>query len=314
MFRPTGDEQRAWSSYQALTRGYDYETLQQHIIGAYAPLQYVVERYRQESKRQVNALSKVKTEVTEQNIALLKNSIELWTAASKSTDAVIPMLYHYSWHCFNSFLAYTFFGWQPPHAESHGINVEKWSDNIEEIKIRLPRGGRRDKSIFQRFVDMWTLLGGCSPYSRLLPTWEDDKIRFRPNDHSIELDSDNCLSAKQLLAVDSGEFGRKLRDDGKLNLVGWEIYPFDASIDLPTVALTSYVIIFVVSSLARYRPSTWNSVLMGKTEAQSNLLKSFEKALKAHTLERQGRTSNLDQIQGLFSHFTRGKFELKKAD
>ena len=79
----------------------------------YTPFHKSVEIYSEKVKREVFPITeeylKKNPEVSKQNVALLKNAMELWREATHTTDAVAPIRYHYSWHCFNSFFIYTFF-------------------------------------------------------------------------------------------------------------------------------------------------------------------------------------------------------------
>ena len=139
------DSQKSWFSYEPFTLRALYDYFQNQFITAYSNLEYIVDCYRNTTGREIYPLSKEylydHPEVAEQNIALLKNAIELWKAATKTTDAIAPILYHYSWHCFNSFFAYSFFRWEPEHSKSHGIYISKWNDDVSEIQIGILSDG-----------------------------------------------------------------------------------------------------------------------------------------------------------------------------
>jgi hypothetical protein len=62
----------------------------------------------------------------------------------------------FSWHCFNSFFAYTFFRWEQKHSQSHGVHVSNMTDDIEKIEITISK----TDGVFQRTVDRWSCLGG----------------------------------------------------------------------------------------------------------------------------------------------------------
>lgn len=141
MFRLSVEQATApWVLFEELILRHPYVVFQEQAVEAYAPYANVVERYSGTVGRSIKALTKRwlkdHSQIADQNISLLKNSMELWRTARSTSDAVAPMLYHYSWHCFNSFFAYTFFRWEPPHASSHGVTVIP-SDNLAEIKIRI---------------------------------------------------------------------------------------------------------------------------------------------------------------------------------
>lgn len=295
---------RAWLLYEPLTLLHSYEALQKSVIGAYAPYRDIVEHYSKTSGRNVRPITyeylEENPEVAEQNVALLKNAMELWRAASQTSTAVAPMLYHYSWHCFNSFFIYTFFRWEPQHSRSHGIQAPP-EDNIEDIKIRFLN---RKDGLFQRLIDTWTLLGVHLAFSPFLPVCQKDKIKFVPNNRSL-LNRSNKISLKQLLAFDSASFKRELDSDRREELLTCHFLV--DSIEEPTEVIKGYLIVFVASNLARYRPILWNSVLVGKTREQSNLALRWRKALFDYTT---GRDINglLFQISTLLTSIRNEKF------
>jgi len=105
------DSQKSWFSYEPLTLKALYEYFQRQFIKSYSDYEYLVKCYRETTGREIYLLTKdylKNSEISEQNVILLKNAIELWKAATKTTDSVAPILYHYSWHCFNPFFAYSY--------------------------------------------------------------------------------------------------------------------------------------------------------------------------------------------------------------
>ena len=311
MFRSTVEEaEKAWFFYEPLTLLYSYKALQKRIIEVYAPYRYFVERYSKRVQRKVSPIAEdcleEHPEIAEQNVALLKNAMELWRAASRTSDAVAPMLYHYAWHCFNSFFAYTFFRWEPQHCRSHGISISKWSENIEDIKIQFRKEKHETtRGLFQRLIDTWTLLGAYSGFSSFLPILEGNEIEFIPNNYCL-LNGTSCLSVKQLLNNNRLDFSNRLSSDLGNKLIYCKT-PF-ISMQLPNRALTGYLIIFVASSLARYRPILWNSVLLGETYEQSQFAIHFRNALSAYTLGLDGFLFNVSHLLG---DMLEGKFEFR---
>ena len=309
MFRSTIEEaEKAWFFYEPLTLLHTYKGLLKLIIDAYSPYRNIAESYSRKVNRRVYPITEEyleeKPEVVEQNVALLKNAIELWRTASRTSDAVAPMLYHYSWHCFNSFFIYTFFRWEPKHARSHGIRISRWSDNIEEIEIEFLKQG-----LFQRLIDTWALLGTSLVFSPFLPIFENDEINFVSNNYYL-LNTFNHLKVKQLLNFDSGDFERKLHLDLGKKLINCPVLM--NSIYLPTDDIRSYLVIFVASNLARYRPILWNSVLIGENAVQSNFALNFRSALMEYTLGAHPTSGLLYQTSQLLRGIMNRKFEFKK--
>lgn len=317
MFRSTIQEaEKAWFYYEPLTLRHTYEELLKRIIDAYAPYTHVVERYSQKVKRKVYPITKEylekKPEVADQNIALLKNAMELWRTASQTSDAIAPMLYHYSWHCFNSFFAYTFFRWEPQHASSHGINIpsETLSEIIEDTMIRFRKEEHGiTRGLFQRLIDTWTLLGTSLAFSSFLPIFEGNEIGFIVNNRYL-LGNSNSLSLNELLTFDSGNFERELYPDLREKLINCPVLM--NSISAPTNELRSHLIIFVASTLARYRPILWNSILLGENAVQSSFALHFRTALLEYTLGAHPTSGLLYQISQLLRGIMKGKFEFKK--
>lgn len=299
---------KAWFSFEPLTLLYPYKMLQKQVVQAYAPYMKIAERYSKTTKRAVRPVTgeylKDHPEIAEENVALLKNAMELWRAATRTSDAVAPMLYHYSWHCFNSFFIYTFFRWEPQHAKSHGVRIV-FGDNLEDIKIQMLKAG-----LFQRLIDTWTLIGVSLAFSPYLPMYQGNKLNFVPNNRYL-LNQSNELSLEGLLTFNFTDFEKALYSDRRKELLNC---PFLInSIYLPNSTLKSYLVLFVASSLARYRPILWHSILTGETPQQSNLALHSARALLRYTVGDVATTGLLYQIARLFSDIRSGKFIFKSS-
>jgi len=313
MFRSAVEAaEKAWFFYEPFTLHSYYKSFQKRIIDAYAPYQYLAESYSKTVKRKVYPVTEEyleeNPETTVQNVALLKNAIELWRTASRTSDAIAPILFHYSWHCFNSFFVYTFFGWEPLHSSSHGIEVpsETLSENIEEIKVRFREEKKEDETrgLFQRLIDTWTLLGASLAFSAFLPVLEGKEIKFEPNKLYLLSNSKN-LSLKQLWTFNPVEdFERKYwKTYGRENLL--QNTSLSNSMNLPTHFLKSYLMVFAASSIARYRPILWTSILIGEKSNQTEFALHSRKAIGFYT-------SLLYQLSHLFTSIAKGKLEFKK--
>jgi hypothetical protein len=312
MFRSAiGEMEKAWLDFEPLTLLSFYESLLEQIIEVYTPYRYVVERYSKIVQRKVYPITKDyierNPEIVDQNVTLLKNAMELWRTATRASDAVAPMLYHYSWHCFNSFFIYTFFRWEPEHSASHGLHISKWSTNIQDIEISfLKEKVNITRGILQRLVDTWTLLGVSLIFSPYLPIWKNEEIDFIPNNY-IKF---NSLSVKQLLSLSTLDFEKELYSSMRGKLINC---PFLInSISLPSDSLINYLIVFIASSLSRYRPALWNAVILGKNQDQSIFALRFRKALAEYTVGALPTTGLLYQVNRLIRNIMDGKFTFKK--
>ena len=130
----TETEQKSWYSIEPFTLLSTYKNLQKKFITLYSPYEPLLKSYREATNTQIFSISdnylNKNSEVPEENVALLKNAIELWRKATQTTHAIAPILFHYSWHCFNSFFAYTFFRWGQKHSQSHGVYVSNMTDEM----------------------------------------------------------------------------------------------------------------------------------------------------------------------------------------
>lgn len=214
--------QNSWFAYEPFTLLSIYKAFQRNFIKVYSPYEYLVESYRNTTKREVYPITEEyldNNKIAEENIVLLKNAIELWRSASQTTDEIAPLLFHYSWHCFNSFFAYTFFRWEPQHASSHGIETrsESITDDIGKIILKFgkERRNRIEKGLFQRLIDTWTLLGGSPAFGEFLPMFQEEKISFFPNELCL-LKESRCLELSKLLEFNPKEcFSRYSKTFGK---------------------------------------------------------------------------------------------------
>ena len=306
--------QNAWFAYEPFTLLSFYKAFQRNFIKVYSPHEYLVESYRSTTKREVYPITEEyldNNKIAEENIVLLKNAIELWRSASQTTDEIAPILFHYSWHCFNSFFAYTFFRWEPQHASSHGIEArsESMTDDIGKIALKFgkERKNRIEKGLFQRLVDTWTLLGGSPAFGEYLPIFQGGKIDFFPNEFFL-LKESRCLKLSELLDFDTREcfkqyskaFGKKLIHNSS----------FYNSTGMPTSILKGYLVLFVASSIARYRPILWDSILSGETQDKAEFALAYRDALLKFSQSGVNSMSFLHRFTNLIFNVMKGKFEL----
>jgi len=303
------DASQSWFSIEPLTYLYPYKTIQGKIVEALAPYSSIAESYSKVAGKSVEPLTKEyleeQSEVPEQNVALLKNAIELWKTATKTTDAIAPILSHYSWHCFNSFFVYTFFKWKPQHSKSHGIIV-KLDDELSEIKIRISRSG-----LFQRLVDTWTIIGASLAFSRFLPIVKNHTVEFIPNEGYLPGESDE-LSPEKLMRFKPEEYEKSLYATHRKDLLSCSSFMAN-SVSLPNTCFRSYLLLFIASSIARYRPVLWKTILSGRGELESSFALDSSEALLNYTLGRHRGQGLIDQVTRILKTIEEGQFVLRKS-
>ena len=302
------DASSSWFSIEAITYLHPYRSIQKQIAQAFAPYATIAGSYSEATRRVVKPLTTKyldkSPEVSEQNVALLKNAIELWKTATKTSDAIAPILAHYSWHCFNSFFVYSLLRWEPQHSKSHGILV-KLDDELSEIRVQILKSG-----LFQRLIDTWTVIGASLAFSRFLPVVKGQKVEFIPNEEYLPGESDE-LSPEQLLRFKPVEYEKSLHEIQKGTLLSC---PFIAnSISLPNEFFRSYLLLFLASSIARYRPVLWKTVLSGEGRLESDLAIDSSEALLHYTLGRHRGLGLVDQVTRILRAIEKGHFVLKKS-
>lgn len=212
----------AWLSLEPLTLLYPYKSVQKKITDAFFPYLEIPKRYSESTKQTIQLLSdeyvQKQPDVIEQNVALLKNAIELWKTAAKVSDAIAPILLHYSWHCFNSFFVYSIFRWEPRHTKSHGVKIVL-SDELKEIEIQILETG-----LFKRLIDTFTIIGTPLVFSRFLPLIKNEKIEFMSNDNYLP-DQNNRIPLKQLLDYDAVGYEKTMYASRKDELITAHFLP-----------------------------------------------------------------------------------------
>jgi hypothetical protein len=305
------DSSKAWFYFEAFTLLHYYESLLKDIIEKYAPYQYIVDIYSERTKRKIYPITEEylheNPEIPKQNVALLKNAMELWREATHTTDSIAPLLFHYSWHCFNSFFVYSFFHWEPIHSNSHGVKISNWKENVEETQIQFSKQEAvNTNGIFQRLIDTFALLGTSTAFSSFLPVHKDKKIDFIPNNHCL-MQGSRDLKLNDLFDFDSINFEKSLQSELKEKLINCTFLANSTS--LPTDILRSYLTIFASSSLARYRPVLWNSIFLGEKPGQAKFAYLYREALLEYTLGKKMQTLDfLHQVERILYTISEGKF------
>ena len=295
---------RAWYTLDLLTLSYSYQIVQNRVVKTFSTHSEFVKRYSDITKRNVEIITSdyvnEHPEVAEQNIALLKNAIELWNTATKTSDAIAPILVHYSWHCFHSFFAYSLFRWDPQYSRSHGISIEI-GNPLESTKITFSKKG----GLFRRLIDTWTILGASLAFSPLVPILKDNEIHFSKNDMYLLNDS-NELSLKELMHFNPTIFEKETISKRQKDLM---VCPFIANpISLPNQFLKSYLLLFVASSIARYRPILWHSILRGEGSVKNAFFIDSSEGVLDFAVGKLKGLNLVHQVARIFENIETGKF------
>lgn len=80
---------------------------------------------------------------------------------------------------------------------------------------------------------------------------------------------------------------------------------------MPTSILKGYLVLFVASSIARYRPIIWDSILSGETQDKAEFALAYRDALLTFSQSGINSLSFLHRFSGLVFNVMKGKFELR---
>jgi hypothetical protein len=182
--------------------------------------------------------TKVSISETEQieNSTLLRQAEYFGKIARESPLEVKPLLYHYAENSFFGFFVNTLFPYEN-HSPNHGLTTNL-TDNINENNIEIRKNG-----FFHRIIDVYHLLNGDTPFSPIV--YDEAGIKSTVNDskYSVvkfpKIRLDEIIEMKQSLNKTSNENEHDVLD---------------------------FLLLFIASSMARYRPSLWRKIVEAEDE------------------------------------------------
>lgn len=269
-----------WKKFDPYVLKYNYRLLRNNIVKKYYQNNEIVRNYKEATENKVNVINpsnlskKIYENILSNNVSLLKNSIELWETASTTSKAISPILYHYSWHCFMAYFNYSLFKWDPSHAPGHGIKLVNM-DSIGKIKIDV-----YNKGVFQRCLDTWSLLGVPLIFSKYIPVAKNLKWNFVSNKDCV-ISSNGSISLKYLLNFNENKIDNiiTIKDDERIKNISLS----SRSRRSINKSIVSYLIVFVASCIARYRPRYWGEIILGHSRETSHFMTQYNQAIQNYT-------------------------------
>jgi len=246
--------QNLWAAFEHLKLEYTYKEFQKKIINRLRETKKNdLKRYRKLKIRDFPSLIQLQHQEksVRQNTIFLRNSHEFWKEAQEVSEFIRPVLYHYSFQQFNSFFIYTMFKWPTP-SSGHGIGCSL-DDNLSKTKIEFRKTG-----FFRRLLDTFIVLGRPTAYGSWIPLGSQEGTIFRDNTVDLRMSKDEVMLV-DLLDFKPHDFMKKFE----------EAYPnayYDRGLDY---RLTDYLVAFIASSIARYRPSLWRQIISGSGEIEA---------------------------------------------
>lgn len=193
----------------------------------------------------------------------LKNSKEFFKFGKIASSDTAPIFYYYSISYLFSFLLYSlvYFNKPKPH---HGIYVN--TDNgISSIRYNYNiRGG-----FFERVVHILSMLDYPSSFSSFISSIDNDDQRILvPQNTDISISNEKSLLLDKLLEYDSCTDYNKLGHDITYRIP-------ELRYEKTSAILRDFILIFVASAIARYKPALWRDIYSGEN---SKLIFHFEKS------------------------------------
>lgn len=246
--------QNLWGVFEHWKLEYTYKDFQKKIINKLRETKRNdLARYKKIRIKDCPSLIRIQDQekLVQQNTIFLRNSHEFWKEAQEVTEFIKPILYHYSFQQFSAFFIYTMFKW-PMFSSGRGINCPI-KDNIEEIQIEF-----RETGFFRRLLDTFIVLGRPTAYGSWISLWSQGGIVFSENTVDFRMPTDKVMLV-DLLDFKPHDFMKKIE----------EKYPnahYDRGVDY---RLTDYLVVFIASNIARYRPSLWRKIIYGSGEIEA---------------------------------------------
>jgi len=245
--------QDTWAKMRHLELEYFYRDFQEKIIKKLREKKRSdLERYKELTRDYPRLiLLEDQESLVRQNTIFLRNSSEFWEAAQKVTEFIKPVLYHYSFQQFGSFFIYTMFKWPMP-SSGHGIKC-RLGDNIGEVEVKFTETG-----FFKRLLDTFIVLGRPSAYGSYIPINSKEGITFSENTIPLRIPTGR-VKLTQILDFKPLSFAKEFE----------LMHPnahYDRGLDY---RLTDFLVIFIASNIARYRPNLWRMIMGGSSETEA---------------------------------------------
>ena len=124
------------------------------------------------------------------------------------------------------------------------------------------------------------------------------------------LKENKSIELAQLLRFDPYKYERNYwKRFGREELV--HNRSFSNSMGTPTKIMQGYLTLFVASSVARYRPVLWRSILAGETAEKALFALAYRNALLTYAEFGINSNSFLHRLSGFMNDLMKGKFEIK---
>jgi len=146
-----------------------------------------------------------------------------------------PLLYHYAENSLFGFFVYSLNSYPNPNASGHGLNI-KWDADIGKIKVQIKNSG-----FFQRIIDCYSICKSKTQFAAL--EYDSTTNDFKETNLKHSFKNEPILTLDEIISLRENLGDQQ---DG---------YLYD---------LIDFVLLFLASSLSRYRPYLWNEISRGE--------------------------------------------------
>lgn len=188
--------------------------------------------------------------LTEQTI-LFSQSQYFGKVAKDSPMEVKPLLYYYAENSLYEFFISSLFSYNSK-SGGHGLVID-WNSNINNVAVQIKKNG-----MFSRIIDCYSMLKADSVFSSL--TFNHKTKDFDKNNSEYSIQKEPTLTLEQVLSM-----RQKIDRFSK----GYTFDPIE------------FLLLFIASSLARYKPYFWNEIVRGEKDTKliwfNQCFKRFDK-------------------------------------
>jgi len=192
-----------------------------------------------------------------QNIKFYQQAKYFGELAKNAIPETKPLVIHYAEQSLFAFFVYSIFSY-PTSSTKHGLEIV-WNTDYKDIKVRIRKYG-----FFPRIIDCYSIFEANTGFAIAHYSRKDDNTyAFVKSTNDNAFSQESALSLTQLT---------QRREEIGTNRNGFVYDVID------------YLLIFIASSLARYKPFLWDKVVKGEQGTELVMFnKAFDRFELLHT-------------------------------
>jgi hypothetical protein len=170
------------------------------------------------------------------NVSLYLQAVNSGKLAELAIPQLKPLILYYGANALFAFFVYSIFYYQNP-SNHHGLDITEYNNDPVKSKLKILNRG-----LFARIIESYSILGMKNDFEVI--SYDSSSNSYQASESSrYPISTEPSLTLEELTNI---------RGSMRPNRM---MHEFD---------LMDYLIIFVCSSLARYRPYLWHIILEGR--------------------------------------------------